>query len=634
MERLLALLFSFLLVPSLCAQTIEWEKNFGGSDDDNGQDIERTFDGGYVTVGPSWSSDFNVGGNHGGSDFWIAKIDQQGTLQWEKNFGGSSDDVPSSVVQTADSGYAVAGWSMSSDGDVGGNNGDKDFWIIKLDPSGGLLWEKNYGGNDLDRASSLVQTNDSGYAVAGRSYSSSGDVGGNNGNADCWIIKLDQQGGLEWEQNLGGSYLDVSRSIVQTSDSGYAVACEARSSDGDVGGNNGVASGDFWLLKLDEQGNLEWEENYGGSDAEKPYSVVQTHDGGFALSGQSLSTDGDVGVNKGNWDYWIIKTDGSGNLEWTKNLGGSDRDIAISIDQRADSNFVIGGRSKSPDIDVKGNYGDWDCWVLELDQQGNLLWEQNYGGAGWDHALSIVVTSTNGVAFAGKSDSADVDVGNNYGMDDFWVVKLCTPSTSSIDTIVCDSFVSPRGDHTWTNSGIYMDTLPNSHGCDSIITIDLTVNTVDTTVNSVDPTTLEAVETSASYQWLDCDEGYSPFSGETDQQFTASANGNYAVEVTKDGCTDTSSCYNINSVGIAENDLNSKISVHPNPTDDKVTIEILERNDPLQVTVRDMNGRKVSERQVKDPRSFKVGLGKEPGIYMVRLRDEDGKDAMIRLVKE
>ncbi|MFB6258792.1 MAG: hypothetical protein ABEH38_08865 [Flavobacteriales bacterium] len=226
---LLSLLFLFLISSSLSAQGIQWESNYGGTESDDCRELNKTSDGGFILCGPSYSSNLDVGGNNGARDFWINKINAQGTIQWEANYGGSSDDIARSVIQTHDSGYAIAGVSSSSDGDVGGNNGNQDFWIIRSDSSGNLLWEENYGGSSTENASSIVQASDSGFVVVGRSYSSTGDVGGNNGNADHWVIKLDPQGNLLWEENFGGSSFDVARSVVETNDGGYAVAGEARS---------------------------------------------------------------------------------------------------------------------------------------------------------------------------------------------------------------------------------------------------------------------------------------------------------------------------------------------------------------------------------------------------------------------
>jgi len=188
----------------------------------------------------------------------------QPEIEWEKNFGGTGSDRASTVRQTIDGGYVIAGCSKSGNLDVGGNNGDCDYWIIKIDESGNLEWEKNYGGSGYDIANSIEQTLDGGYIVAGSSTSNNGDVGENYGRNDYWIIKIDNLGNLQWENNFGGSDRDSANSIQQTTDGGYIVAGGSASTDGDVGGNMGTPYDDYWIIKLDPLGNLQWGKSYGG----------------------------------------------------------------------------------------------------------------------------------------------------------------------------------------------------------------------------------------------------------------------------------------------------------------------------------------------------------------------------------
>jgi len=236
----------------------------------------------------------------------------QPTIEWQQNYGGSSADYAQSIQQTLDGGYIVAGGSSSNNGDVSGNNGGWDYWILKLDGTGNVQWEQNYGGSGYDYAYSIQQTLDGGYIVAGRSSSNDGDVSGNNGGWDYWILKLDGTGNVQWEQNYGGSLDDGAFSIQQTLDGGYIVAGGSESNDGDVSENNGDAA-DYWILKLDGTGNVQWEQNYGGSGNDRAYSIQQTLDGGYIVAGYSLSNDGDVSGNNGDYDYWIVKLSDDGN---------------------------------------------------------------------------------------------------------------------------------------------------------------------------------------------------------------------------------------------------------------------------------------------------------------------------------
>jgi len=295
-----------------------------------------------------------VGENYGQSDFWIVKLYGSGVLQWEKNYGGSGGDVATSVQQTTDGGYIVAGESWSSDGDVAGNIEIPDIWIVKLDELGNLVWEKNYGGPQRQYAHCIQQTSDGGYIVAG----STGTF-----NSDYWIIKLDGQGNLVWEKNYGGSQHDRANSIQQTTDGGYIVAGESWSSDGDVGGNNGRY--DYWVIKLDEQGNLVWEKNYGRENNDKALSIKQTTDGGYICTGTSNQY-------YGGHNFWIIKLDEVGNLEVDQRYGGSSSDYSYSIIETTSGDYVVAGSTTSNDGDICENVGSEinstfrDAWILKL----------------------------------------------------------------------------------------------------------------------------------------------------------------------------------------------------------------------------------------------------------------------------
>ncbi len=363
---------------------IEWQKALGGSEYDVAHSVQQTSDGGYIVAGETYSSDGDVSGYHEGGDAWIVKLDKDGNIQWQKALGGSDWDVAYSVQQTSDGGYIVAGWTASNDGDVSGSgyHGERDIWIIKLDSSGNIQWQKALGGSDDDWANGIQQTSDGGYIVAGGTYSNDGDVSGSgyHGKGDSWIVKLDSSGNIQWQKALGGSDDDWANSIQQTSDEGYIVAGWTASNDGDVSGwHEGYDSHDYpysdcWVVKLDKDGNIEWKKALGGSGGDGAYSIQQTSDGGYIVAGWTASNDGDVsgwheGHNEYNIaysDYWVVKLDSSGNIEWQKALGGSGWDEAYSIQQTSDGGYIVAGWTESNDGDVSGNHGEGDVWIVKL----------------------------------------------------------------------------------------------------------------------------------------------------------------------------------------------------------------------------------------------------------------------------
>ena len=440
-KRIIPLMLFLMAYAATNAQPeIQWENNLGGSKIDEAYDIEQTADGGFVVAGISTSNDGDVGGNNGDEDYWIVKLDETGQLEWENNLGGSGGDEAKDIEQTEDGGFVVAGYTSSNDGDVSGNNGSPDYWILKLDSKGQLEWETNLGGSGTERASDIEQTEDGGFVVFGQSSSNDGDVGGNNGGFDYWVVKLASNGELVWENNLGGSAWDTAKygDIEQTADGGFIVAGDSKSSNGDVGGNMGKE--DYWIVKLNEIGQLEWEKNLGGSDRDFAQDVEQTEDGGFVVAGFSQSTDGNVSSNKGIEDYWIVKLDKKGKLEWENNLGGYQQDWARNIEQTADGGYVVAGWSNSGNCDIDGYNGLADYWIVKLNANGLLEWEQNLGGSQQDRARNIEQTEDGGFVVAGVSNSGDTDVGGNNGEEDYWVVKLREPRNVNLgpDTTMCE----------------------------------------------------------------------------------------------------------------------------------------------------------------------------------------------------
>lgn len=404
------------------APNIEWQKAIGGSAQDAAHSIQQTLEGGYIIAGRSHSNDGDVTGNQGNSDYWIVKLDTGGNITWQKTFGGSGDDYAHSIQQTADGGYIIAGESNSNDGDVSGNHGGSDYWIVKLSPSGEITWQQSLGGSGADSATSIKQTIDGGYIVAGYSSSSDGDVTVNQGSGDYWIVKLNAAGGIEWQKSFGGSDFDNALSIDQTNDNGYIIAGLTNSNDGDVTLNQGVR--DYWIVKLNMTGDLIWEKSLGGSGDDRAYSIKQTSNNNYIIGGFSSSHDGDVTANNGDGDCWIVNLNPEGNILWQKALGGSSTDTAHNIQETIDGGFIIAGYSASNDGDVTENKGGLDCWTVKLSPIGDIQWQKAVGGSGDELFSSIHQTADGGYIAGGRSNSTDGDVTENKGEQDYWIVKF------------------------------------------------------------------------------------------------------------------------------------------------------------------------------------------------------------------
>jgi gliding motility-associated-like protein len=419
---LTTLFFCFSFFLAICQPTIQWQKSLGGSDNDYGGPVQQTNDGGFIVTGRSFSNDGDVSGNHGEADLWVVKLNNTGTIEWQKSLGGTDREIAYSIQQTVDGGYIVAGFSRSNDGDVSGNHGNADFWVVKLSSVGTIEWQKSLGGSLDDYAYSILQTNDGGYIVAGFSNSNDGDVSGNHGGNDFWVVKLNDTGTIEWQKSLGGSTEDIGAFMQQTSDGGYILSGTSLSNDGDVSGNHNAQ--DCWVVKLTSLGTIEWQKSLGGSLADSGGPIQQTNDGGYILSGFSSSNDGDVSGNHGDIDYWIVKLTNMGTIEWQKSLGGAGYDHLISMQETIGGGYILAGYSNSNDGDVSGNHGLTDYWLVKLNNIGTIEWQKSLGGSGVEYAASVLFTDDDGYILTGPTSSNDFDVSDNNGISDYWVVKL------------------------------------------------------------------------------------------------------------------------------------------------------------------------------------------------------------------
>ncbi len=303
----------------------EWERTFGGSEDDWGYSVQQTRDGGYILLGGSYGT--------GDGDFWLIKTDAQGNKEWERTFGGSDIDWGWSVQQITDGGYILLGYTESY------GTGKEDVWLIKTDAYGNKEWDRTFGGSEDDRGTSVQQTKDAGYILLGTTWLYG------TGKGDFWLIKTDSQGNKEWDRTFGGSDWDGGTSVQQTADGGYILLGDTAS--------YGAGSADFWLIKTDAYGNKEWERTFGGSETEWGGSVQQTEDGGYILRGYTYS------YGAGSADFWLIKTDAQGNKQWAKTFGGSETEWGSSVQQTEDGGYILLGCTASYGA------GELDFWLIK-----------------------------------------------------------------------------------------------------------------------------------------------------------------------------------------------------------------------------------------------------------------------------
>lgn len=366
-------LLLFLFYPLLIhSQDILWEKSYGGKHADYLFDAQPTADYGFILAGSSLSSKTGNknDNNHGDLDYWIWKMDEKGDLDWQKSIGGSGFDLLQSIKNTRDGGFILAGTS-SSPKDFQKKDSCKgltDFWVVKLDAKGEELWQRTLGGSGQDELVCAFQTKDGGYMLGGSSSSSPiinslhapkvldakpdpyAKSEKSRGNMDYWIVKLNKVGEVEWQKTYGGEYADLLRSMEQTKDGGYILGGYSNSpQSGDkTEPNRGI--GDYWIIKIDATGIIEWQNTYGSNGDDQLYVIHQTQDGGYIAGGNSNSTQPltTLGGTVGNGtDYWILKLDEKGEVVWSKTYDFGKTDILTSLVENKDNTYLIGGYAQS-----------------------------------------------------------------------------------------------------------------------------------------------------------------------------------------------------------------------------------------------------------------------------------------------
>ncbi|MBP9882140.1 MAG: hypothetical protein KBF32_01970, partial [Chitinophagales bacterium] len=366
----------------------------------------------------------------------FCKVAQSTEIEWQRTLGGSANDELRIIIPTSDGGYIAGGGSASGISATKSESsiGDYDYWVIKFDVDGNTEWENTIGGNSSDILNAIQET-PGGYIIAGTSYSgiSVDKTEAGLGLADYWILKLDFDGNIVWQNTIGGSGSDDLLSIGNTSDGGFILGGYSSSPvSGDKSnppiGPLGYA--DYWLVKLNVSGGIEWQKTIGGNNVDVCYSAEQTVDGGYILGGYSLS--GATGLkadpNNGLYDYWVVKTDAAGNIEWQNGLGGKEYDIARKLIETTDGGYLIGGYSNSGITGDKTEalIGIYDYWVVKLSSAGTIEWQNTIGGTSDEYLFSLKETSDGHFLLGGYSYSGigGDKIETTEGSADFWIVKL------------------------------------------------------------------------------------------------------------------------------------------------------------------------------------------------------------------
>ena len=413
MKNLAIMLCGMLLATAAAAETPPdtlWAREFGGGEFEWGRSVQETRDGGFITVGDTYSY------GTGGFDVWLIKTDGGGNKIWAKTYGGIYEDRGYSVRQTADGGYVIAGVTGSY------GVGAYDIWLIKTDGSGHVSWSRTFGGIAWDWGYSVEQTGDGGYVLAGYTESFG------PGDSALWLIRTDSAGDTLWTRTVGGESSDWGQCVRVCSDEGYLVAGSTYSF--------GAGSRDVWLVRTDSAGDTLWTRTFGGGASDAGHAVTETADGGCLLTGYTKS------FGAGQDDVWLIRTDSSGDTLWTRTYGGAQSDGGESVDLCFEGGCIVAGHTKS-----FGAGGD-DFWLIRAADNGDTLWTKTLGGDNHDWARSVQQCSDGGYIVAGDTYSF------TEGQYDIWLARLApgtgVQATTEIGAVLrgLRSYPNPFGPST------------------------------------------------------------------------------------------------------------------------------------------------------------------------------------------
>jgi len=421
------------------SQEILWEKSYGGKHSEYLFDAQPTADYGFILAGSSLSNKTGnkTDNNNGDLDYWVWKMDEKGELDWQKSFGGSGFDLLQSIKNTRDGGFILAGTS-SSNADFQKKDscrGVTDFWVIKLDAKGEEQWQKTIGGSGQDELLCAFQTRDGGYMLGGSSSSSPAIIETNTskekkasdvkpdlyakseksrGNMDYWIVKLNKTGEVEWQKTYGGEYADLLRSMEQTKDGGYILGGYSNSSQSGEKTDTNIGIGDYWIVKIDDVGSIEWQETFGGNGDNQLYVIHQTEDGGYIAGGNSNSTTRLTSMGgsvRSGTDFWVLKMDEKGAVVWSETYDFGKVDILTSLVENKDHTYLISGYAQNDNSTSlekrikKDEEGINDYIALKIDEKGEKLWDKTVGSDGEDILRKLIETRDGGYLLAGTSNA-------------------------------------------------------------------------------------------------------------------------------------------------------------------------------------------------------------------------------------
>lgn len=679
---IMPLLCMLVFTPWVKAQTptLQWVKQMGGSTStyNSGTAIaidehNNIYSTGYFTNTVDFDPDtgtFNLTSDIK-RDLFVQKLDHQGKLVWAKQMKttGNGNQLPNSITIDPDGNILSTGrfsGTVDFDPDTGSflltSIGYDDIYIQKLDADGKLLWAKQIGGSKYDAGNDLVTDSYANVYITGSfgktvdfdpgpgAYNLTAVGPGSGYYYDVFILKLSSKGVFQWVRQMGGGTSDYGNAITIDA-AGNILTTGSFSGTGDfdpgIGVSNLTSSGqnDIFIQKLDSSGRHIWAKQISGIGNELSSCITANTNGDIFIGGTfSHSVDFDPGTDTflltaltNSNSIFVEKLDSLGNFIWVRLIEGTKSKSLNSMAlDKAGNIYSTGNYLGNVDLDPSDSIlsfsskGQYDVFVQKLDSNGQFEWATSTGSQGYDYSNDIVINSIGDIITVGSfQNTVDFDPGiNNYSLTalsdyDIYVRKLgiCYPTFGEEVISACDSFTWIDGRTYYHNTDKPTHVISNTRGCDSTVSLNLRIQTL-----SLDITRINGVlfvdETEANYQWLTCP-AYTPINGATDRSFTPTENGDYAVLIGKNNCSDTSECFAMNNVGLKHLLDNSQITIYPNPSNDQVTIDFGEMSKNIKITIMGLDGKLISNHIYQEKSSIAMNINVSPGIYFLQIETEN-----------
>lgn len=669
-KKLFAVLaFLILALEASLAQTValDWVAAEGSNGFDVGLELVEDAQGNIISTGyyqgtvdfdPS-AAQFSLTSN-GDSDAFIKKMDAQGNLVWAKSIGGIGADQGKGIALDSIGNIYVCGRFASTvdfDPGIGVEMataiGQTDAYVLKLNAAGDFIWAKQFGGSSTDEAY-IMSANDFGISCTGI-FAGTVDFDPGPGNfnitsasatSDIYVLKLDANGNFQWAKAIGGTGMDIGFGIAQDALGNVFVAGSFSGLvDFDPGPGTfnlvGHQSSTAFVLKVDGSGLFQWVRVIGDSTIPSIAYAITIADNGdvYSTGGFNGTADFDPGPGQdirssstASYDMFVQKLDGNGDYQWAATIGGLGDDFGYSIATNAQGVYFTGTFGATVDFDPSASIfnmtsfnNTFDAFVEKLNHSGQFQWVKPIGGAGVDYGFGIQANATNHVHTIGCFESTvdfDPDTSQNsftsFGGPDIFIQRLkeCSPSAETLMLDVCDS-VEINGE-VFDSTGIYVQLLQNVFGCDSTLTLNITVTQIDLNVQEIQQE-LVAPTGATSYQWLDCNNGFAEIAGEINHTYHPLQSGNYAVEITQGNCVDTSDCISVIVIGIGASGSDLQM-VFPNPIAEQFVVDIPNGYETIRII--DAMGKIIMAQKVQTGiNTYK--LNAPSGIYFIQLLGEN-----------